>query len=344
MRVLSATVALLMLLPTGCGSSGPAPVRDGPRIRASLAAQWATTAPPRLMAFSRDGRLLATTDASGKIVLRETQKWQPVAQLHHDGGATSVAFGKNGRTLFSGGYDGNVRIWDLDRRAPAGVLTKTDKTVWALDVSLDGSRVVAGGEDGMIHIWSLDRPSAPMTLRGHQRNVWDVRFSPDGKQLASGSFDRTARLWDSATGQLLRAITGHDDAVVGVAFSPSGNILATCSDDSTIRFWRVADGAALRTISSGNHTYKVAFSTDGKWLASGGRAYGGIGTLWHQLTGGGGGAVPVHIWRVSDGALVASLPASDGTPHVAFSPDGRWLVTSGEDESNCGVFAQLGDP
>jgi WD40 repeat protein len=39
----------------------------------------------------------------------------------------------------------------------------------------------------------------------------------------------------------------------------------------------------------------------------------------------------VHIWRVSDAALVASLPADHDTPDVAFSPDGRWLVTSGED-------------
>jgi WD40 repeat protein len=331
MRILSIIAAMLMLSLTGCRSNEMAPVRSGPRVEASLAAQWTTTAPPRLMAFSRDGRLLATTDVSGKIVLRDTQKWQPVAQFHHQGGATSVAFGKDGTTLFSGGYDGNVRIWDLDRSAPASVLEGANKTIWALDVSPDGSRVVAGGEDGMVHIWSLDRPRRPMTLRGHQRNVWDVRFSPDGKQLASGSFDHTARLWDSATGQLLRTIRGHNEAVVGVAFNPHGNVLATCGDDSTIRFWSVADGAALRRINSGNHTYKVAFSPDGKWLASGGRAYGAIGTFWHQVTGGGGGAVPVHIWRVSDGALIASLPASDDTPHVAFAPDGRWLATSGED-------------
>jgi WD40 repeat protein len=56
-----------------------------------------------------------------------------------------------------------------------------------------------------------------------------------------------------------------------------------------------------------------------------------IGELWHQLTGGGGEGDAVRIWRAGDGALVANLPHPDDTYLVAFSKDGRWLVTSGED-------------
>lgn len=314
-----------------CGAGAPDPVTSGSRVQASLVAAWPTAGPARQDVFSRDGAVLAVTDATGLITLHQVGSWKILARLHHAGGATSAAFASDGSALFTGGYDGTVRMWDLKTRSQVREFTGAKGTVWALDVSPDGSRLAATGEDGIIRVWNLSAPAPPLLLRGHERNVWDLRFSPDGKTLASGSFDRSARLWDLKTGRLLNLLQGHDQAVVGLAFSPNGKTLATCGDDSTIRLWRTADGAALRTIATGNHTYKLAFSPDGHWLASGGRAHGAIGTAWHQLTGGGGKTTPVHIWRVSDAALVASLPAEDDTPDVSFSPDGRWLVTSGED-------------
>ena len=105
----------------------------------------------------------------------------------------------------------------------------------------------------------------------------------------------------------------------------------TGADDSTIRYWRASDGALLRTVNNGTHVDKVAFSPDGRWIATGGHPHGLVGEAWHQLTGGGGGGDAVRIWRVKDAALVAGLPHPDDAPSVAFSRDGRWLVTSGED-------------
>ena len=314
-----------------CGSDAPAPVASGPRLKASLVASWPTAGPARENAFSPDGKLLAASEASGSVSIRRVGDWRSVAELVHPGGATSVAFSTDGLTLFTAGYDGVVRQWDLRSRALAGEFRGAKGAIWALDVAPDGSRIVAGGEDGAIRIWNLGRRAPPLVLRGHERNVWDMQFSPDGNTLASGSFDQTARLWDTRTGHNLRVLRGHQQAVVGLAISPDGKTLATCGDDSTIRLWRMADGAPLRTIPTGNHTYKVAFSPDGRWLASGGRAFGAAGTAWHQLTGGGGRATPVHIWRVADAAPVAALPASDDVPEVRFSRDGQWLVTAGED-------------
>ena len=328
----SSILLILSLVLAGCGSTDPTPISTGPRLDAALIATWPVGAPPRQAAFSRDSRFLATSDASGLITVRNTGDWKTVAELHHAGGATSVAFSPDGRTLFTGGYDGKVRKWDLASRKLAGTLEGASKTLWSMDVSPDGSSVAAAGEDATIYLWSLAGQTAPKKLRGHDRNIWEVRFSPDGKQLASGSFDKTARLWDAATGQLLKTLTGHEQAVVGLAFSPDGKLLATSGDDSTIRFWRLPDAALIRTIAIGNHTYKLAFTGDGRWLVSGGRAHGGFGTFWHQLTGGGGGATPVRIWRTADAALVAALPANDDVADVAVSPNGRWLAVASEDQ------------
>lgn len=314
-----------------CGTAGPEPVAGGPRIQASLAATWPAAGPARQTAFSRDGRLMASSDASGAVIIRDTSSWKVVEQLAHPGGATSIAFSRDGTHLFSGGYDATVRDWDLGRHALARTFKGARGSIWTLDVSPDGAKLAAAGEDALIRIWDLGRSGSPLTLNGHRRNVWDVRFSPDGTQLASGSFDKEVRLWDVMTGKALHVLKGHSQAIVGLDYSPDGKLLATGADDSTIRFWRASDGVRLRVIENGRHVDKVAFSPDGHWLASGGHARGAVGTLWHELTGDGSDGASVRIWRVADGALVTNLPHPDDVIYVAFSRDGRWLVTSGED-------------
>jgi WD40 repeat protein len=270
------------------------------------------------------------SDASGQIVVRRTGTWNVVERLQHPVGATAVVFSRDGSHLFSSGYDGTVREWDLASHKLVGIVGAAKGTLWTLDISPDGARLAAAGEDSMIHLWNLGGPRTPARLKGHTRNIWAVRFSPDGNRLASGSFDDTVRLWDVATGKQLKTLSGHTAAIVGLAFSPDGQVLATGGDDSTIRLWRASNGVPLRTIDNRRHVDAVAFSPDGKWLASGGHAHATLGDLWHQL-GGSGKGDSVRLWRSSDGALVGAIRHPDDVMALAFSPDGRWLVTSCED-------------
>jgi WD40 repeat protein len=319
-----------LLLLAACGSA-PQPVAGGPRLLAEPAASFRDDpGPGREAAFSPDGRFLATTSASGLVVLRRMPGLTIVRRLRHPGGAAAIVFSPDGKGLATAGYDGVVRLWETDGGRPAGALAAASRTVWSLDYSPDGRRLAAAGEDGVVRIWGSENRAAAR-LAGHRRNVWEVRFSPDGRRLASGSFDATVRLWDPATGKTLATLSEHEEAVVGLAWSGDGRWLATGGDDSTILIRRSSDGRPIRRLEVGNHVYKIAFSPDSRWLASAGRARSGLGTLWHGLTGAGADGESVRLWRVADGALVQALKMPEDVMYVGFSPDGRWLVASGDD-------------
>lgn len=328
---MSAALAAALTL----AACGPAPLPDaanGPRLEARLEARWQLGgSPARQPRFNADATLLAVSSASGLVLVRRTTDWGLVRRLTHPNGVTAIAFSPDSRHLFTAGYDGTVRMWDLAAGREVARFAGAQGTVWTVDVSPDGTRLAAGGEDRTIRIWRIGASEPPRTLRGHELNVWEVRFSPDGARLASASFDHSVRLWDAATGAPIRTIGRHDEAVVGLDFSPDGRLLATGGDDSTVRFWRASDGAPLRTVSSNAHVHKLDFSPDGRWLASAGRARGAIASIWHDVTGGGGAAAPVHLWRVADGAHIAALPHDGDVMLLAYSPAGDRVVTAGED-------------
>jgi WD40 repeat protein len=287
----------------------------------------------REMAFLPGG-LIAATATDGRIELTDTAGSVRRTMIH-PGGASPLAASPDGTLLASGGYDRNVRIWRVADGRQVAALAGHGGTVWTLAWSPDGRWLASAGEDRLIRIWRVSDLLLVHVLAGHERNIWSVRFSPDSRLLASGSFDRSIRLWDVKNGRQIRRLTGHRQAVVSVAFSPDGRLLASGGDDATVRLWRVADGAPVRVLTRGSdHVYAVAFSPDGRWLASGGRARGAFWTFWHQLTGQGAKGPAVRLWRVGDGALQATLEASDDVMALAFSPDGGTLATASADGSN----------
>ncbi|MGD0187114.1 MAG: TIR domain-containing protein [Roseiarcus sp.] len=212
-----------------------------------------------------------------------------------------------------GGERGSAPTDAKAAKAPATFAKKpTGRRLFALAaVAAAFVLVVAGG-------YTLNRmQSQPLvrTLTGHGAEVDSVAFSPDGKLIAAGGgYDASIDIWTTADGQLqspvISGFYGHT-----APFSPDGKTIASGSDDN-VRIWDAASGRVLHTYSG--HTDKVlavAFSHDGKLLASGGKDK------------------MVFVWDLAGNAPVRQLAGhADQVYSVAFSTDGKWIASASFDQ------------
>jgi WD40 repeat protein/tRNA A-37 threonylcarbamoyl transferase component Bud32 len=165
------------------------------------------------------------------------------------------------------------------------------------------------------------RPLA--TLSGHADSVLTVAFSPDGERIASGSADGQIKVWDRRSAREVLTLRGHTATVTVVAFSPDGNQLASGSADGNVRIWDVARGENVLTWQGhASGVTGLAFDPGGKRLASTGRGEPSPGEL--------------KLWDVGKEEALASQTWHTLLAAVAFSPDGRRLITACHDGN---VFA-----
>jgi WD40 repeat protein len=160
-----------------------------------------------------------------------------------------------------------------------------------------------------------------------------MTFSPNGKLLATASWDGLVRLWDAVTGKPAGPPLPHRDNVQSLACSPPGEILVPSGDDGA-RVWHV--GMPVYTLLKGSPfatatsrwadmplrhpgmVRQVALSPDKATVA----------TLTGTLQ-----AREVRLWELATGRLVRVLPHEAAIHSLAFSPDGKTLVTAGEDKT-----------
>jgi len=234
----------------------------------------------------------------------------------------SLRFSPDGKLLAVGGYK-EVRLLDPATGQSVATLEGHADLVRSIAFSPDGKYLAAAGglpqRSGEIKIWDLATRQLVKTIAGHNDCIYSVAWSPDGKLLASGSYDKVVKLWDAETGRELRNLKDHIDAVFSVAFNPDGKRLASGAQDRTVKIWDVASGQRLFTLSDAQDGItSVCFRPGANQIAAAG----------YDKT--------IYVWNLTDtgGALAKSLIADeDSILALAYSPDGKVMVTSSADNS-----------
>jgi WD40 repeat protein len=147
-------------------------------------------------------------------------------------------------------------------------------------------------------------------------SLYRTAFSADGNRLAIGSGTGPIKVWNLVTDQVM-ILRGLGSSVDAVAFSPDGQHLAGMADWK-LCVWDPRTGRRLYSVFASDRTDtsftggRVTFSPDGKWL---------ISAMGNKA---------VTLRDAATGKAILTLEGNTaGVDYVAFSPDGKRLVTGG---------------
>ncbi len=276
------------------------------------------------VAYSPDGRWLATSDRKGTVLVRQAATGKVHRRLKgHRAMVHQVAFSPDSRTLATAAWDGTSRLWDVRSGRPQGVLEHSVDKIYGLAFAPDGRTLATACSDERVRLWDLKRAKLIREFTGNTDEVYAVAFSPDGRLLASAGNDRLVHLWRVADGQDVARLAGHTDGILSLAFAPDGRRLASASYDRTVRLWDLSkrpDGQRARALVTidghSEFVFGTAFSADGLTLATAG---------WDRTA---------RLWSLTPGRDLPELAGHAGTVYaVAFSTDGAWLASGSWDRT-----------
>ncbi|MBA3481847.1 MAG: WD40 repeat domain-containing protein [Pirellulales bacterium] len=289
--------------------------------------------PVGAMAFSEDGRRLATASYGRRVEIWDTVKGKLLHTLQHSGLVFCVALSRDGQRLASAGEDQTVRIWDTESGREVLGLRGHTGACGSVAFSPDGRRLASVSLDGTIRVWDATpleghEGQEALTFNKHGDEIWSLAVSPDGRRVVSAGFNGLAKVWDAKSSRMNADFKGHRQVVFCVAWQPNGRQIASTGRDGmlfSVKVWDAQTGREAYTIPGGQEFFAVAFSPDGQRLVTGSADR------------------TVQVWDAKTGREVATLGAHDRLIRgVAFSRDGRRLASlSGDGIVNLWDATQL---
>ena len=262
-----------------------------------------------------DGRRLASTSRDLTLRIWDADQNQDAFLLPIEGRIEGVSFSPDGLLLAVPGR--TLQVWDTS--SGMQVLTPFDapEEVLSATFSPDGRWLAAGAVGGRIYLLDNAGKGPIRHFHSHGRAITSLFFSADSERLVSASADEgLAKVWNIASGEVMCTVPSARGMIVQPALTSDGALLATCADDA-VHIWETATGKKMKTFAGhANVTRVIAFSPDGRLLASGG----GEGTI--------------RVLDLATGQTLYTYPDLGSLiKTVAFSPDGKQLTASSGDRS-----------
>jgi WD40 repeat protein len=196
--------------------------------------------------------------------------------------------------------------------------------------------LAAGSRDGLARIFDAATGKEKHVLRSHRDGVRSVAFASDSKYLATGGVDGMVFVHEVESGKEVASLKASGSGVNCVAWSPDGKTLAATSkptdkpEPGEVRLWQRQEDQGVpefkeKATLKGHTSWvlSVAFSPDGKLLASAGGTYEQFGE--------------VIVWDADSGKLKMLLSGHrQWVESVVFGKDGKTLFSGGGTRDSLG--------
>ncbi len=234
----------------------------------------------------------------------------------HTGVVQWASFSPNGKRFVSCGHwpegDKTLRIWDVESGTEVLKIEHPGQSAMAI-FSPDGKHIASVCNDSKAYLWDAENGDPVRTFKGHTAGLNGLAFNKDGTRLLTSGSDKTARVWDTATGNEVQKFTGHTAMIRRVAFHPDGKHAFSAGRDAVVRMWELETAKEVKQFkSNGNWADCLAVSKDGKDLATAGNT--------------------ARVYEIESGKVIAECVGHQfGITHIAFSNDGKRLLTTAYD-------------
>jgi WD40 repeat protein len=271
------------------------------------------------LAFSADGTHFAASNSTSIQVWDLTRADEKVVMTGHEGGIPCAAFHPNGQQLATGGKDDSLRIWDPS----SGRLIRTiplNEAAEKLAYTADGKIIAVGGMGRVEtpHLKLIDADSnrilRELDLQLGQMHSLAWADGTDGRYLAAcGSAG--VGVWtisSSPSFEIKQVMKVDRTRCLATVISADARIVAWAQDDSNLHAWDIATAREipLQAPPMIQGWHGLAFLPDAESI------------VYVSKPG------VAQIWNVKYDRSVATIgpPGTFNAPHIALSPDGKWLA------------------
>ncbi|ROL61443.1 VWA domain-containing protein, partial [Bacteroidetes/Chlorobi group bacterium ChocPot_Mid] len=229
----------------------------------------------KAMEYSPDGSILALASSTGHIMLLNPETGDIIKSfVAHDtkatvssSGVSSINFNHDGTKLVSSGYDGKIKVWDLDL-GKSILEINAGYVVESVCFNPEGTLIVSGGSGKLIHLWNIETGDSVQSFVAHPSGTTVVKFSPNGSIFASGGNDAKIMIWNIDNPSLNYTLSGHSARVNCLDFSKDSTRLISGGNDRTTRLWDLTTKKQIKPIGALGYVYSTKFSPDGKKIYS----------------------------------------------------------------------------
>jgi WD40 repeat protein len=306
------------------------------------------------LAFSSDGRLLATSTLDGMMRVWDVEappRDEPAGDTTF-GWTTQVSFSPDEKLLVSAGADLLVRVRDVATGRTVRTLTGHEGIVRRAFFR-GNDEIISAAQDGTVRFWDLASGAEKRRLEmPERRQIYTAALSPDGSQLAVGDFSGWLHVYGLEPERAPRRVVAHEGYVAHVQFSPDGGRIATAGiHDGRLAVWDTVSLERRHHLSAPAGLVNVDFTADGQRVLSGsisGPIYlfdlrsGQREELFEhaplvdarlapggRFVASGGGYGDVGIWDLETRERVGQARATFRINSLAFTRDATLLASSG---------------